>query len=332
MFTFNTKVGIPVYVIEEDEKISADQIEEDFAYVICDKGVFAKRKNFLYQGLFKVEGDANFLGEVDAAVETQTELKIPENLFHSIERFFKRIYDKLQTEVECFLYYNTETEKWAYCVPQQTVTGSHVSYDESKGATYILEDNLEEGLDELPAEGNWNKVGSIHSHAAMGAFHSGTDDKDEFGFDGIHITIGNLNSGRYTYACRVMCGKTATKKEIEDVVDFPTPPGAYPESLEDRVSKETYSVGKTYSGAASYSSGSTSYTGYDWRSAYGQYGYEDDDGYPAVASAKSTGASVRSVIGFEDVDDARGKKGSKRGRRAARYQYANGLMILQEEK
>lgn len=179
MFTFNTKVGIPVYVIEEDEKISADQIEEDFAYVICDKGVYAKRKNFLYQGLFKVEGDANFLGEVDAEVEAQTELKIPENLFHSIERFFKRIYDKLQTEVECFLYYNTETEKWAYCVPQQTVTGSHVSYDESKGATYILEDNLEEGLDALPEEGNWNKVGSIHSHASMGAFHSGTDDKDQ---------------------------------------------------------------------------------------------------------------------------------------------------------
>lgn len=335
MLKFATKVGINVYVAEAGEKVAPEQIEEDFAYVICGKGMFAKRKNFLYEGLFKVDNVPDILGEVDSDITEQTELKIPENLFHSIERFFKRIYDKLQTEVQCFLYYNTETGKWAYCVPQQTVNGSHVDYDERKGATYILEDNLEEGLDSLPeGEEGWVKIGTIHSHASMGAFHSGTDDKDEFGFDGIHITIGSFNSERHTYACRVMYGKTAIKKELHEVVDFPTPPGAYPEALEERVSKETYTA-KTYAPVKSqvgYGRTGGGIYGYGWSGYEGSY-YDEDDGYPALASAKAASASTKSIGGFADLEDTpvRAHKGSKRARRS-RYQYDGGTVILQEEK
>ena len=71
------------------------------------------------------------------------------------------------------------------------VSAAAVSYDIEKGATYVVEDNLETGLDKLP-EGEWNQVGSIHSHASMSAFHSGVDDKDEFYIGSLIDTYKNM--------------------------------------------------------------------------------------------------------------------------------------------
>ena len=96
MLKFNNKNGIAVYIVQQgDPKMTANDIEEDFAYVIADDGTYAKRKNFMYEGLFKVTGKLDILGETEAEVTPLMELKIPEKLFQSIERFFKHIYDKL---------------------------------------------------------------------------------------------------------------------------------------------------------------------------------------------------------------------------------------------
>lgn len=234
MFKIETKLGVPCYVAVGDEKIKPEHIKEEFAYVISKSGVHIKQKNFLYEGFFKMEKPA-FLGEIDETIVAK-ELKIPYQLFLSIEMFFDDTFKKYKSEAAVLLYYNQAENKWAYCVPQQTVSAASVSYDIAKGATYVIEDNLEAGIDKLP-EGEWSQVGSIHSHASMSAFHSGVDDKDEFGFDGIHITIGGFNKPVHEYACRVMFGKKDFKKTLEEVVDCPIISGRRPGDLLARVAE-----------------------------------------------------------------------------------------------
>gem|GEM_PF-7129334 len=80
-------------------------------------------------------------------------------------------------------------QQWQIAVPLQSVRGLRVSYD----------------LSTLPpAPEGFELFGTIHSHAGISAFHSGTDDRDEIHFDGLHITVGNLDKPSRSYACRWM--------------------------------------------------------------------------------------------------------------------------------
>lgn len=271
MFKIDTKHGVPCYIAIGDEKIKPENIKEDFAYIISQNGVFVKRKNFLYEGFFKID-KPTFLGEIVEDIAA-TELKIPYQLFLSIESFFEDTYNKYKSEAAVLLYYNNSENKWAYCVPQQIVASASVSYDISKGATYVVEDNLENGIDELP-DGEWSQVGSIHSHASMSAFHSGVDDKDEFGFDGIHITIGGFNKAVHEYACRVMYGKKDFKKKLEEVVDCPTVSGLRPGNLLARVAEpEIKSVPISAYGKGAKSNWTQGSFGDYWSGYYERGGY-----------------------------------------------------------
>lgn len=237
MYRMDTSMGVPLYVAKENEKINPEKVREDTAFVIGSNGMFVKRSNPLYSGLFKVSKPPVFLGEVVEEITQHLELKIPVHLFRGIEAFFADIFAEHQTEVAVILYYSFATEKWAYCVPQQTVSGSSVHYDIANGATYVHEDDLGNGRDSLPKKDGFVQVGSIHSHASMSAFHSGIDDKDEFNFDGIHITIGNFNADMRTYSCRLIFGEKQIKKEVGEVVDCPTIAGVRPKTLKERVAK-----------------------------------------------------------------------------------------------
>ena len=297
MFRIETKLGVPCYITVGYEKIKPENIKEEFAYIISKEGVHINQKNFLYEGFFKME-KPTCLGEIDEAI-TAKELRIPYHLFLSIEAFFDDTYKKYKSEAAVLLYYEQRQKKWAYCVPQQTVSGASVAYDIAKGATYVIEDNLEVGVDNLP-EGEWSQVGSIHSHASMSAFHSGIDDKDEFGFDGIHITIGGFNKPIHEYACRVMFGKKDFKKNLEEVVDCPTISGRRPGDLLARVAEPETKYAPTIYGYGSGTYGRT------W-----------------------SGGSSYSKVGFSDFSyqrETEKKKENKSG-----YLYENGLVFVNED-
>lgn len=280
MYKMETSLGVPLYLAKEGEKISAGDIKEDSAFIIGSNGVFVKRKNPLYEGLFKLEKIPTLIGEVVDEVKTNMDLKIPLEVFRSIESFFMDVYKEYQSEVAVILYYSFKTKKWAYCVPQQKVSGAAVHYNIGDGATYVHEDNLSGELANLKREDEFVQVGSIHSHAGMNAFHSGTDDKDEFTFDGIHITIGNFNQEMRSYSCRVIFGEKQFKKEVGEVVDCPTFAGARPTSLLQRVVKD---VAPAYPKSVGFSNGN----GYDadgrWV-GYGNYG----NGYGRAYGGGST--------------------------------------------
>jgi len=73
----------------------------------------------------------------------------------------KAVFNKYSSEVFAPLVFNTVTRKYEIVVPEQVVSGAHVTYNK---VTYPK---------------NTIQVIDHHSHAGMGAFFSGTDDGDD---------------------------------------------------------------------------------------------------------------------------------------------------------
>lgn len=87
---------------------------------------------------------------------------------------------------------------------------------------------------------DYRLIGSIHSHGSMGAFHSSTDDGDEFDFDGLHITVGTIDTNP-TYSCRfISCGHDFKISDIKDIVEMPELSGEFPEEWSKQVSKKQF--------------------------------------------------------------------------------------------
>ena len=161
--------------------------------------------------------------------------KIPANIMRFTLDYFAAIFEDRRCEAAVLLYYNQESKKWAVLVPvQYDCSLAAVSYA-IPGGKEIPEITKDKEMNEQyqqtveEAEGLENEgyylVGTIHSHCDFDAFHSGVDDKDEFQFDGLHITIGHVDrvdspakdGSEPSYAARIIVNGTEIKKEIKDV-------------------------------------------------------------------------------------------------------------------
>lgn len=153
--------------------------------------------------------------------------------------YFKAVYQEHKTECAGILLYNKEKEAWKFFIPIQLFcTHSAVTYvdplilrmdlktaQQKKIQDTIKEDpkllamqqEIEERFDQLLDKG-YEKAGSIHSHCDFSAFHSGVDDADEFGFDGLHITIGNVNAA-YSFSVRYTVSNFEFKFELGDIIE-----------------------------------------------------------------------------------------------------------------
>ena len=159
--------------------------------------------------------------------------------FRYVMKYFQQIYDAHQTEAAVLLMVNLTTKQWEVAfVPQLDCSGGGVNYvvpqaslddvpQDSKKRRYyeaIFQDPEAKAL-MIRAHEEYQKLinagyvlyGTIHSHCNFSAFHSGTDDRDEIEFDGLHITIGNVNSG-WTFATRIVAGGAFFKRELSDVL------------------------------------------------------------------------------------------------------------------
>lgn len=146
--------------------------------------------------------------------------KITREALEEVESFFRAVYTSHRAEAICLLYYTpAEGGLWRFIAPEQTVTGGSAHWT-SPG----------------PAPSGWFLAGSFHSHGSMSAFHSGTDDGDELGWNGVHVTVGKINSPRPEYATSVVFDGRRHKVELEDLV-APATPVEFPGGWMDRVSK-----------------------------------------------------------------------------------------------
>lgn len=224
-----TGLKIPIYVLEKDDDIKA--ITDNMAYVVGKDGLYIKKSNKLYTSITKIK-EVECLAEVKTTAEVKF-TKMSHDTFRAIETFFADIFKKFKSEVAILLYYSFDKKEWGWLVPKQTVGGASVDYKIDENSKFVTADSKQ--LDAIP-EG-FVQMGSIHSHANMSAFHSGTDDKDEFHFDGLHITIGSFNSLDRTYAVRWIVSGTEIKSNLMETVEGIKDVGKYPASLSELVSE-----------------------------------------------------------------------------------------------
>jgi len=147
--------------------------EDETCYIVAKDGIYLQKNLDLVQSLTPVD-KISFLEELPSFAKMNIP-KIPTKLFANILTFFKEVYKLYKSEAVVLLFYNKSRKSYRIYVPEQEVSGGSVNYKTEK----TIKD--------------FNLIGSIHSHASMSAFHSGTDKNDEENFDGIHMTIGKVD-------------------------------------------------------------------------------------------------------------------------------------------
>lgn len=206
-------LNIPVYVVEDGDK--ADDIKDPMCYLVTKNGVMLKKTNHLYSATSKVS-EISGLAEVKESAKLSFVKMKPEMLRRVVE-FFRDVYEDRKSEAVVLLHFSREANAWAVMVPFQDVSGGSAKYTSDR---QMFMDDCGNVVDSLPQ--GFRPMGSIHSHASMSAFHSGTDDRDEYGFDGLHITVGRLDSKKVEFAVRWIAAGQAIKSEISEVVEGKT--------------------------------------------------------------------------------------------------------------
>jgi len=147
---------------------------DDICYIVAKEGVFLKKKMGIMESIAPVS-NISILKSVETAAKMHIK-KIPGGQFARVIAFFKEVYAKFRGEAIVLLFYDEDKKTYKIIPPHQKVSGAACDYNKA-----ITIDGMK-------------MIGTIHSHANMSAFHSGTDDKDEEHFDGLHITVGNVSS------------------------------------------------------------------------------------------------------------------------------------------
>lgn len=165
---------IPVYFSNSDNK------KENFSIVIGSNGAFVHYNNNMYITNRPLKNQLNWLDLPE--VKESAEIKLPKinySVYQQFVDFAQKVYKQYKAEAVILLTLNRDIpfkdQSYKIRVPKQTVSSSAIKYD----------------IDEEFEKGEF-LVGSIHSHPAFNAFQSSTDKNDEINFDGLHITVGNV--------------------------------------------------------------------------------------------------------------------------------------------
>ena len=128
-------------------------------------------------------------------------------IWPQILAFFRWTNDTYHSESQVRLYVNVREKKWAaWAFPQKARTG--MSATELGDAPEFAEQRKQ-----FP-DPDWYYWGTVHHHCNASAFQSGTDLANECNQDGIHITVGNLNSQLYDIHCRMYIGGYHLEKQF----------------------------------------------------------------------------------------------------------------------
>jgi PRTRC genetic system protein A len=143
-------------------------------YVAAENGLFEVRMNAIGTFARKIEGVPG-MGQVAAGFHPALP-KIPWELFEKAISFFRAVMQRHgNAEAYIQFFWNREEGKYFAHVPEQFVSGGHVSFN--RDAEMELKHVL---------------VMEAHSHNTMGAFFSGTDNADEQG-DRLFMVVGRLD-------------------------------------------------------------------------------------------------------------------------------------------
>lgn len=196
----------PVYLAFE-ESFSVQEIQGDYAYVLDGEGWKLFKRNGVSVALIPVE-TVSGLPRLSPRIDFTAD-KIPLDLIRRVTAWFRAVFQKYRSEAVGYLFYRPATGEWDFIPPAQTVSAASADYQSA------------------PRREGWILAGTVHSHASMAAFHSGTDERDEKAFDGVHITVGRLDSVP-EYSCSIMVQGKREKVDPSEVIDGLTTAEAIP--------------------------------------------------------------------------------------------------------
>ena len=137
---------------------------------------------------------------------------IPFPLWEMIVSFMLWSQKEFKSEALLNLYYHPGEGKWdAWVFPQYTM-GMTVSF--ATDHPRFKEDRKRFGS-------SWIQAGTVHHHCNASAFQSGTDKSDEEDKEGVHFTLGNLESQKLDIHCRQVVGTTMEQVNPFEWVDYP---------------------------------------------------------------------------------------------------------------
>lgn len=154
------------------------------AFVVARDGLYLRKRSLL--GLSQVQVD-----EVAHLPSTREYLeyalpKVPAALMSQVVGFFRAIWARQKSEALVLLTWNGES--FGLVVPQQRAGAASVKHR----------------LEATDVSPGTHLVGSIHSHGALSAGASLTDEADEADFDGVHVVVGDVDERRPSYSAAIV--------------------------------------------------------------------------------------------------------------------------------
>ncbi len=163
-------------------------------YIVNKDEVFERYDDALFKGYVRTRPQVTKMDPYLSYVGPKISLES----WKQILGFFDWAYKEHKVEAQVRLYLNQKQGTWrAWAFPQE---------GEAAATTEVAEAcDVECKKTELYSAKGWIEAGTVHSHAAMSAFQSGTDKSNEDTKQGIHITVGKLDErvhdlhGRLTF-------------------------------------------------------------------------------------------------------------------------------------
>lgn len=154
------------------------------AFVVARDGLYLRKRSLL--GLSQVQVDG--VAHLPAAREYLEYAlpKVPAALMAQVVGFFRAIWERQRSEALALLTWDGSA--FGLIVPEQRAGAASVKHR----------------LETSDVPSGAQLVGSIHSHGALSAGASLTDEADEADFDGIHVVVGDVDERRPSYSAAIV--------------------------------------------------------------------------------------------------------------------------------
>jgi hypothetical protein len=139
--------------------------------------------------------------------------KFTPEMWHQVLSFFRWTHKEMNSESQVRLYVNPQLGRWgAWAFPQEARTGMSARELPASESPEQARERFASWNSE-PSD-DWLYFGTAHHHCGAGAFQSSTDEQNEWNQDGLHLTVGRMDSERHDVHARLYVGGNAYEPDL----------------------------------------------------------------------------------------------------------------------
>ena len=201
---------------------AAEEPRASLYYAVAENGIFQVRDTPIYLAVTRT------LDLIPGLLPEHEHLRLkcprlPRRPLEDVLTFFRAVYDQYHAEAVVLLFYRVETREFRIIAPPQTLLGRR-RHDGRWRAYHAVQ------YDNVPRPSGFVRFGTIHSHANLPAYSSGTDCADEQFEDGLHVVFGNFGLPPISVAAAFVANGVRFRLPPADVLEpcqmLPRPPRA----------------------------------------------------------------------------------------------------------